>query len=134
MHIHRWVAGILVAGCLAAAGCYYKAPNTEHLLAKVAIGMTKDEVIEVLGQPTAILESEMFYIYDDPRNPVRLRFVLNDRGVVVAKYYESKNELAARAEEAQAEAAKAGRPPPGAEQPPYPGGPMPRFEKKGPPF
>jgi len=119
----------LAAAGLAATGCFYWPPRTEEWYAGVSVGMSKDEVIKALGPPTATLASEMFYIYDDPKDPVRFRFILNDEGLVIAKYYESKKDLAKRTEQTKGEESTATTPsPPG--EPKYPGAPLPRFEKK----
>ena len=119
----------LIAAGLAATGCWYRSPKAEEWYAGVLVGMSKDEVIKALGPPTVILASEMFYIYDDPRDPVRFRFILNDEGLVIAKYYESKKDLAKRTEQTQGEESTAATPlSPG--EPKYPGAPLPRFEKK----
>jgi hypothetical protein len=120
---------VLAAVGLAAMGCWYRPPKTEEWYAGVSVGMSKDEVIKVLGPPTATLASEMFYIYDDPKDPVRFRFILNDEGLVIAKYYESKKDLAKRTEQTKGEESTAATPSLPSE-PKYPGGPLPRFEKK----
>jgi hypothetical protein len=129
MRIHRYVVAVLAIGTLVAAGCWYQQPRTDEMYAKVTIGMSKDEVVQVLGQPTAILGNDLFYIYDDPDEPVRLRFVLSDKGFVTEKYVETKKDLAKRAEETE------GKVPPtqplqGEEKRSYPGGPLDRFGKK----
>jgi hypothetical protein len=120
---------VLAAVGLAATGCFYWPPRTEEWYAGVSVGMSKDKVIRALGPPTAILESEMFYIYDDPKNPVRFRFVLNDEGLVIAKYYESKKDLAKRMEQTKGEESTATTPAL-TNEPKYPGAPLPGFEKK----
>jgi hypothetical protein len=126
--VNRWALAVLAIGILAAggvAGCY-KPPDFDELYEKAAAGMTKEEVIEALGQPTSIQGNNMFYIYDDPATPVRFRLVLDDKGIVVEKYFESKTSLARKAEEAR----KASPPIqtlPGEEPRAYPGGPLPRF-------
>ncbi|MBM4017579.1 MAG: outer membrane protein assembly factor BamE [Planctomycetes bacterium] len=120
----------LAAAGLALAGCFYRPPDTEGMYGRISVGMTRDEVVKALGPPYVVLESEMFYIYDDPPNPVRFRFVLNDQGRVVAKYFESKKELAKRTEETKGEESTAITPPPPPNEPRYPGGPLPRFEKQ----
>jgi hypothetical protein len=131
MHVwrSRLLLAVLAGAFVAAAGCWYQAPNTQRWYDKVSVGMTEADVIKALGPPTAILESEMFYIYDDPRNPVRFRFVFNENDLVIAKYYESKKDLAKRTEETRGEESTAVTPPP-PNEPKYPGGPLPRFEKK----
>jgi outer membrane protein assembly factor BamE (lipoprotein component of BamABCDE complex) len=134
MRTDRLLMIILALGLLAAAGCWYHPPDCENWYKRISLGMTKAEVIKSLGEPTVILESEMFYIYDDPKNPVRFRFVLNDQDVVVAKYYESKKELAKKTEQTKGEESTAVAPPPPPGEPKYPGGPLPQFEKKVPPF
>ena len=120
---------VALAVAWATTGCFYWPPRTEEWYAGVSVGMSKDEVIKVLGPPTATLASEMFYIYDDPKDPVRFRFVLNDEGLVIAKYYESKKDVAKRTEQAKGEESTATIPSLPSE-PKYPGGPLPRFEKK----
>ena len=133
-----------VLGGLLLAGCWYERPDLEQQFDLLEVGMTRDEVIEQLGQPTHILGdtiladpddpeseqkvNELFYLYDDPIDPVRFRIVLDARDVVIRKFYETKPELAKRAEEVQGEL-----PPiqlvPGEEQRVYPGGPLKRFEE-----
>jgi hypothetical protein len=145
MHRHGWILVTVAAGALAAAGCWYERPNLEEQFALVEIGMAKDEVVEQLGEPTYTLGDsvladpqdpkseeridELFYIYDDPDNPVRFRIVLNERDVVVRKFYETKAELAKKAEEVKGEV-----PPiqlvPGEDERAYPGGPLKRFEEQ----
>jgi len=145
MRVNRYVLAAVAVGSLAATGCWYERPQIEEMFADVEVGMSKNDVIERLGPPTAVLggtgageapgapapeeANEMFYLYDDPVDPVRFRFVLNDKGFVIEKYYEKKQELAKRAEETK------GKVPPvewlPAEQEPgrrYPGGPLKRFE------
>jgi hypothetical protein len=136
MRTDRLIILVLTLVGFAAAGCWYQRPKTEDWYKKVELGMTKEEVVKKLGDPTVILEGEMFYIYDDPKDPVRFRFVLNDQDMIIAKYYESKKELAKKTEQTKGEEATAVAPPPPPPpgQPKYPGGPHPRFEKKGPPF
>jgi outer membrane protein assembly factor BamE (lipoprotein component of BamABCDE complex) len=135
MRTDRLLIIILAAACFAAAGCWYQRPNTEGKYKKIELGMTKEDVVKKLGDPTVILEGEMFYIYDDPKNPVRFRFVLNDQETVVAKYYESKKDLAKKTEQTKGEESTAVTPPaPAQAESKYPGGPLPRFEKKGPPW
>ncbi|KPJ75047.1 MAG: hypothetical protein AMK72_13805 [Planctomycetes bacterium SM23_25] len=144
MRVNRYVLAALAAWSLAAAGCWYQRPEIEDMYADVKVGMTKDDVIEALGQPTAVLgdtgsgdapgapapedANEMFYLYDDPVDPVRFRFVLNDKGVVIEKYYETKKELAKRAEETKGKLPPL-EPMPGEDEPGrrYPGGPLKRF-------
>ncbi|MEA3368474.1 MAG: hypothetical protein U9R68_10220 [Planctomycetota bacterium] len=134
-----------VLGGLLVAGCWYERPDLEQRFAILEVGMTRDEVIEQLGQPTHILGdtilgdtddpqseqkvNELFYLYDDPDDPVRFRIVLDARDVVIRKFYETKPELAK-----QAEAVKGEIPPiqlvPGEEERGYPGGPLERFEEQ----
>ena len=133
MRTDRLLVIVLTLACFGAAGCWSHPPDTEGWYKKVELGMTKDEVIKKLGDPTVILESEMFYIYDDPQNPVRFRFVLNDDNAVIAKFYESKKDLAKKTEQTKGEESTAVAPPPPAESK-YPGSPLPKFEKKGPPW
>jgi hypothetical protein len=129
-----WVLGGLAVALLAATGCqnknlFYKRPDIEGLYAKVTVDMTRADVIKICGEPTVIRDSEMFYIYDDPTRPVRLRFVLDDQDVVVEKYYESKQELAKRAEVMRGQAPTTKPITPGEEPRSYPGGPLDRFNK-----
>jgi len=135
MRTERLLIIVLALAGFAAAGCWYQRPSTETWYKKVELGMTREEVIKKLGEPTVILESEMFYIYDDPKNPVRFRFILDDQDMLIAKYYELKKDLAKKTEQTKGEESTAVSPPP----PPstdakYPGGPLPKFEKKGPPW
>jgi len=134
MRTDRLLTMVLALALLGAAGCWYHPPDCESWYKRVSLGMTRDEVIKKLGEPTVILESEMFYIYDDPKNPVRFRFIMNDQNMVVAKYYESKKDLAKKTEQTKGEESTAVAPPPPSGEPKYPGGPLPQFEKKGPPF
>jgi outer membrane protein assembly factor BamE (lipoprotein component of BamABCDE complex) len=130
MRINRWAAGALVVACFVVMGCFYKAPKVDQKYDKISVGMTKAEVVKALGEPSVVHENEMFYIYDDPKNPVRFRFVLNEQDVVVAKHFESKAELANKTAETkgQVPAGQTTAPPPTGE-PKYPGGPLKRFEK-----
>jgi len=128
MRLNRRALGIL-AIAIAATGCYYQSPTVRKTYDKVQVGMSQEKVIKAIGQPTAILENEMFYIYDDPEDPVRLRFVLNSQGVVAERYYESKKDLAKKAEETKGELPPL-QPLPEEEPRAYPGGPIKRFEKK----
>ena len=134
MRTDRLLIVVLALGCFAAAGCWYQPPDTDGMYKRISLSMTKEEVVKKLGEPTVILESEMFYIYDDPKNPVRFRFVLNDQNVVVAKYFESKKDLAKKTEQTKGEESTAVTPPPPPGETKYPGGPLPKFEKKGPPW
>jgi outer membrane protein assembly factor BamE (lipoprotein component of BamABCDE complex) len=104
--------------------------SIEKLYAKTEVGMTRQEVVKILGEPTTTLESEMFYLYDDPEKPVRLRYVLNEREVVSAKYYETQKDLLKKAEETVGEIPVPMKAPGEEPQPVYPGGPLPRFQKK----
>jgi hypothetical protein len=130
MRVTRWIVVVLAVAVIASTGCHYKRPNIEGKFSQTEVGMTKDEVIKTLGHaPTIVTDTEMMYQYDDPLRPVRLRFVMNEQGVVVEKYLESKTELKKRADENDSM-----EPPtqavPGDENRSYPGGPLPRFEKK----
>jgi hypothetical protein len=129
MHRYRWV--ILVgAAAVLAAGCWYQRPNFQKMYNRTEIGMTIEEVAKTLKRkPTMTLENEAFYIYDDPEEPVRMRFVLNDKQVVIAKFFENKWDLAKKTEETMGEIPVT-QPLPGEEKRTYPGGPIPRFEKK----
>jgi hypothetical protein len=123
------MAALVAAACLGSAGCWYHRPDIEDWYDDVEIGWEKQQVVDKLGRPTVLIENDMMYLYDDPENPIRLRFVLDEDGKVIEKYYESKEELAKRLEEAQRRV-----PPtelvPGEEQRGYPGAPLERFEKK----
>jgi outer membrane protein assembly factor BamE (lipoprotein component of BamABCDE complex) len=119
---------VLVAGVVL-GGCYYKRPDIEGNFGKVQIDMTKAQVVALLGEPTKIDSSEMYYIYDDPKDPVRLRFVLDENDLVVEKYYETKRELAKKVEVPGGQLPSV-KPLPGEEPRTYPGGPLDRFEKK----
>lgn len=126
----------LAVACLATTGCIYKRPEIEKKYEKVKIGMHKDQVVKILKKPTMILANEMYYLYDDPERPVRLRFVLNDKGFVTQRYYESKADLAKKA--ADAEAALPPVEPLSTEEKEkpraYPGAPLERFQPgSGPP-
>jgi len=144
----RRYAPALLAGAmvgLMVAGCWYQRPELEEQFANLEVGMTRDEVIEQLGQPTHILGdtiladpddpdseqkvNEMFYLFDDPDDPVRFRLVLDSRDVVIRKFYETKEELYKKAEAVKGEV-----PPvqlvPGEGPRTYPGGPLKQFEEK----
>jgi hypothetical protein len=129
MYRHRWI--ILVgAAAVLAAGCWYHKPNFQKMYNRVEIGMSIEEVAKALKQkPTVILENEAFYIYDDPEDPVRMRFVLNDKQIVIAKFLENKWDLAKKTEETMGDIPVT-QPLAGEEKRTYPGGPTPRFEKK----
>jgi len=135
MRLERWVLLAAVIGSLVATGCqtdnlFYKRPDVEGMFAKITPGMSKAEVIEVLG-PHAykIQDREMWYVYDDPETPVRLRFVLDDKDIVVEKYYEPKREVLEKYEKKLGEPSSV-KPLEGEEGRTYPGGPLPKFEKK----
>jgi outer membrane protein assembly factor BamE (lipoprotein component of BamABCDE complex) len=139
MRRHIWLIGVLGAMGLA-AGCsgghnimtwnpFYKRPDVEPKFAKVMTGMEKDEVVKILGKPTSTVGHELWYIYDDPNDPVRLRFVLDDSGAVAEKYYETKVSLQEKMKLA-AEGRAAPEPTPGEEPRQYPGGPMKQFQTK----
>ena len=93
------VIGLVAAGCGSDKNYFYKRPDIEGWYAEVNPGWTEAQIFVLLGKPTRIVEHELFYIYDDPDQPVRLRFVLDDKGEVVEKYYETWEELAKKAEE-----------------------------------
>ena len=131
MHITRWIVAVVALAGLAAAGCWYHQPNLDEWYGKTSVGMSKDEIIKVLGQPSVVLGNELFYLYDDPEAPARFRFVLNEKEFVVEKYVETKKELAKKAEETMGVVPPVERLP-GEEGRVYPGGPLPRFEKKPP--
>ena len=127
----RQAARILVlfaVGGLGSIGCWYQRPPIEQWYKDIATGMDRHDVVKKLGGPTVVIENEMMYLYDDPDNPVRFRFVLDEEGVVVEKYLETKAELAKRTEEVKGELPPV-EPIPGEENRAYPGGPLPRFEK-----
>jgi hypothetical protein len=128
MRCSMWAMGLVLAAGLVLGGCYYKRPDIESNFGKIQLDMTKAQVVKLLGEPTKIDSGEMYYIYDDPTNPVRLRIVLDENDVVVEKYYETKRELAEKAE--MAGKAPSVKPLPGEEKRIYPGGPLERFEKK----
>jgi len=129
MRSNAWLAALVAAACLGSTGCWYQRPDIEDWYEDVEIGWEKQQVVDKLGRPTVLIENDMMYLYDDPENPVRLRFVLDEDEKVIEKYYESKEELAKRLEEAQRRV-----PPvelvPGEEPRAFPGAPMERFEKK----
>jgi len=145
MRRYGWVLVTVALGSLLAAGCWYERPGLEEMFAEIEIGMTKDEVVEQLGQPTYVLGdtiladpndptteqqvNELFYLFDDPDDPVRFRLVLDENDMVLHKFYETKVELAKKAEAVKGEV-----PPvqlvPGEEERTYPGGPLERFEEK----
>ena len=127
-----WLIGVLAAvgltaGCSTTWNPFYKCPNVEPKFAKVMTGMEKDEVIKILGKPTSTVGHEMWYIYDDPSEPVRMRFVLDDSGAVAEKYYETKASLQDQMKQ-QAEGRVAPEAAPGEEPRKYPGGPMQQFQ------
>ena len=135
MRQHIWLIGVLAAvgltaGCSTTWNPFYKCPDVEPKFAKVMTGMEKDEVIKILGKPTSTVGHELWYIYDDPNAPVRLRFVLNDSGEVAEKYYETKASIQEQVRQ-QAEARIAPETLPGEESRKYPGGPMKQFENIG---
>jgi len=129
MRSNAWMAALVAAACLGSTGCWYQRPDIEDWYEDVEIGWEKQQVVDKLGRPTVLIENDMMYLYDDPENPVRLRFVLDEDEKVIEKYYESKEELAKRLEEARRRV-----PPvelvPGEEKRGYPGAPLERFEEK----
>ncbi|MCX5671692.1 MAG: hypothetical protein NTU94_10280 [Planctomycetota bacterium] len=129
MHITRWIVAVVALAGLVAAGCWYQQPKLDEMYGKTSVGMSRDDVIKVLGQPSGVLGNELFYLYDDPEAPARFRFVLNEKGFVVEKYLETKKELAKKAEETMGVVPPVERLP-GEEGRTYPGGPLPRFETK----
>lgn len=128
MRSKAWIFGWLVVGSLLGTGCYYERPDFDEMYADVVTGMDEDDVVEVLGKPTVIIENEMMYLYDDPDEPVRMRFVLDEERIVIEKYMETKAELAKKAEETKGKYPPL-EPMPGEEERTYPGGPLERFEK-----
>ena len=129
MRSNAWMAALVAAACLGSTGCWYQRPDIEDWYEDVEIGWEKQQVVDKLGRPTVLIENDMMYLYDDPENPIRLRFVLDEDEKVIEKYYESKEELAKRLEEARRRV-----PPvelvPGEEPRGFPGAPLERFEKK----
>jgi len=132
MRRNLWILGSLVVLGMAVGGCslFYHRNAVEEQFAEVVTGMDKADVLKILGRPTAIHEHEIWYIYDDPDKPVRLRFVLDDKDIVVEKIYETKAELAKRAEEVEGAVPMNVTPLPGEENRSYPGGPLPEFEER----
>lgn len=135
MRLTRWVLLTVAIGSLLATGCktdniFYKRPDIEGMFAKITPGMSKAEAIQILGSnPYKIQDREMWYVYDDPEKPVRLRFVLDDQDLVVEKYYEPKREVLENYEKKLGEPSSV-KPLEGEEGRTYPGGPLPKFEKK----
>ena len=129
MRSNAWMAALVAAACLGSTGCWYQRPDIEDWYEDVEIGWEKQQVVDKLGRPTVLIENDMMYLYDDPENPIRLRFVLDEDEKVIEKYYESREELAKRLEEARRQI-----PPvelvPGEEPRGFPGAPLDRFEKK----
>lgn len=101
MRSNVWMAALVAAACLGSTGCWYQRPDIEDWYEDVEIGWEKQQIVDKLGRPTVMIENDMMYLYDDPEDPVRLRFVLDEDEKVVEKYYESKEELVKRLEEAQ---------------------------------
>jgi hypothetical protein len=133
MRHNLWRVGLLLALGLAVGGCclFYHRPKIEKKFAQVVTGMDKREVMKILGRrPTTVFENELWYLYDDPDKPVRLRFVLDPNDIVVEKYYETKAELAKRAKVVEGAVPMKVEPLPGEEGRSYPGGPLPEFEGK----
>ncbi len=145
MRRYGWVLATALAGTLLATGCWYERPPLEETFAQIEIGMTKDDVVEQLGNPSQVLGdtivldpndptseqqvNELWYNYDDPDAPVRYRFVLDENDVVIRKFYEPKVDLAKRAEAVKGEVPPA-QLVPGEEERTYPGGPLERFEER----
>jgi hypothetical protein len=128
MRGNRWLVAAAAIGLLA-AGCWYQQPNLERRFSEASVGMNKEELAKTLGQPSVVLGNEVLYNYDDPEKPARFRFVFNDQGIIVEKYFEPKLDLARKAAEQRAALPPVERMP---EEPGrvYPGGPLPRFETK----
>ncbi len=125
------LAVTLVLVAAAVTGCHYRKPPLREWYDQVELGMTREQVIEELGDPTVSYEREMMYLYDDPDDPARFRFVLSAEDEVVERYFETKEELCQKAEEIQEQLVP---PPtvPGEDEPrAYPGGPLPQFNPKG---
>lgn len=118
----------LALAALVITGCWYEQPKLAERFKEIEVGMARDDVVDILGKPSIVIENEMFYLYDDPEKPARFRFVMDEQSMVIEKYFETKEELAARAEETKGEV-----PPialvPGEDPRTYPGGPIKRFEK-----
>ena len=135
MRLNRWAWLTVAIASLVVIGCnhdytFYKRPDIEGMFAKITPGMSKVEVIEILGPNSyKIQDREMWYVYDDPEKPVRLRFVLDDQDLVVEKYYETKREVLEKYEKKLGEPSSV-KPLEGEEGRTYPGGPLPKFEKK----
>jgi outer membrane protein assembly factor BamE (lipoprotein component of BamABCDE complex) len=131
-----WIIGLALVA-FTAAGCetfdnmtfkddpftIYRRADVEGMYAKVQVGWTQSQVVDLMGKPSKMVEHEMFYLFDDPERPARVRIVLDERLVVTAKYYETKDELAKKAAEAAA------KPPvlKGEKPEAYPGAPLDRF-------
>jgi hypothetical protein len=132
MRRNLWKVGLLATLGLAIGGCclFYHRPNIERKFSEVVTGMDKREVMKILGRPTTVFENELWYLYDDPTQPVRLRFVLDSNEAVAQKYYETKAELAKRAKVVEGTVPIKVEPLPGEEGRSYPGGPLPEFEGK----
>jgi hypothetical protein len=126
----RWIIGLVALGCIVASGCYYKKPELREWYAEIVPDMHRQDVVNILGKPTVEYKNELMYVYDDPEDPARFRFVLNDDGIVIKKYFETKADLAEKAR--QASSGQPTPPPIAGEEPnrSYPGGPLPGFEGK----
>ena len=129
MRMNRVLVVLALALASVTMGCWYQRPNLDKMFGETQVGMNKDDIIELIGQPTTMIENEMFYIYDDPTEPVRFRFVLNDKNVVTEKYFESKKELAKKAEETIGQVPPTQKLPDDTQRT-YPGGPLDKFSKK----
>lgn len=132
MRRNGWTVGILLTIGFVAGGCalFYHRPPIERKFAEVVTGMDRNDVMHILGKPTTVFENEIWYLYDDPDKPVRLRFVLDSDDIVVQKYYETKAELAKRAKVVEGAVPMEAEPLPGEGGRSYPGGPLPQFEDK----
>ncbi len=131
MRMTLWSALAVGAATLALAGCAYRPPALHDWFERVETGMTRQDVVDILGEPTLTIENDLMYLYDDPNDPARFRFVLDEDGTVLEKYFETKSELAARAREAESTIPAFG--PTEGEEPDraYPGGPLPGFGSGG---
>jgi 3-methyladenine DNA glycosylase AlkD len=130
MRLTMGIAGLALLGGALAAGCHYKKPALREWYDLVVVDMSRQDVVDILSRPTVETENEIMYLYDDPENPARFRFVLNEKKIVTAKYFETKTELAARAKEVKAQKRPVEQPPGEESGRPYPGGPLPGFETK----
>jgi len=132
MRTSRWIVALAGLGCVLASGCYYKKPALRDWYAEIVPDMTRDQVVDIMGRPTREDKNSLMYVYDDPEDPARFLFVLDDNGVVIEKYYQPKTELEEKARQLRSQSTPVA-PAPG-EEPnrSYPGGPLPQFGKHTP--